>query len=169
MIVVEPMEQISDSGVRAAKSLLVVLVMFVQYGCGQDENRSFQNARQKVVRGQYTEAEKMLKEYIKAEPQGKQASRAGLFLFKVCVAQGRLDEATEWCEWTIKNHPKSLEAHKCRYKLAVVALLQGKSGIALERFEELANRPNGQLSAESTAMLKFLKQYRIEPVEQAAE
>ena len=100
MIVVEPMEHVSDSGVRAAQSLLVVLVMFVQYGCGQDENRSFQNACQKVVRGQYTEAEKMLKEYIKAEPQGKQASRAGLFLFKVCVAQGRLDEATEWCEWT---------------------------------------------------------------------
>ncbi len=84
-----------------------------------------------------------MRKIVEREPRGKFSSRAGLFLFKACVAQDRLDDAKRWGQWTIEHHPRSLEAHKCQYKLAMVTMMEGKPGAARERFEALGDNPSG--------------------------
>ena len=66
-----------------------------------------------------------------------------------------------WCEWTIREHATTLEAHKCRYKLAVLAMIQGDHADALKRFGQLADQADGPLAAEATAMRDFLKGKRL--------
>ena len=136
-------------------------------GCQQRGRRrgdpQFQQARQLVVDGKYEQAVAALQKYVKENPGSENASRAGLFLFKAHFAVGEFPEAAEWCQWTIREHPTTLEAHKCRYKLAVLSLVQGDTQDAIERLETLADDPDGPLAAEATVMRDFLRSVEIQP------
>lgn len=126
---------------------------------GADEQ--FRGARLLVVQGKYQEATAALEKFLEQKPADKNASRAGLFLFKAYLAQGQFADATKWCDWTIRNHPDSPEAHKCRYKLAVLAMIQGRQDDAKKRFAEIAAKPDGPLAAEAGAMRDFLERVQI--------
>jgi len=104
----------------------------------------------------YEQAIPILQAYLKQRLQGKHASRAGLFLGKAFLGLGRLEEAKAAFRATVRDHPGSLEDHKCRYKLAVVAMLSGETQEAIRLFGELARNPDGPLVAEATVMQKFL-------------
>ena len=129
-------------------------------GCGaaRPKGGDFDNARALVVAGKYDEAVTALNAFLESHPNSKNASRAGLFLFKAHLAKGEFDKASKWCHWTVREHPGSLEAHKCRYKLAVLAMLQGQTAEAIKQFGALSDRPDGPLAAEATAMRQFLSE-----------
>ena len=133
----------------------------VQAGNGS-HHRQFTAARALVISGKYQQAIPALTEFATKFPTSKQASRAGLFLFKANLALGDFEEATRWCEWTIQQYPNRLEAHKCQYKLGVLAMLQDDRKQALRCFTGLADRPDGPLAAESTAMVRFLSRHSDE-------
>lgn len=134
-------------------------------GCGGKEGASdeFLAARQMVVDGKYAAAAQSLENYVDKNPQASDASRAGLFLGKAFLAQNDLVQAEKWFQWTVDNHPRSLEGHKCRYKLAVCALLSGERDDALKRFQDLAASPDGPLAAEATAMERFVRNHDFGP------
>ena len=96
-----------------------VVLVLLSLGCVmQQGNRdSFGSIRQLVCDGQYEKAIPKLKAY-----QGRHASRAGLFLGKAYLALGDLKMARQAFEDTVRKFPKTLEGHKCRYKLAMVTL-----------------------------------------------
>jgi TolA-binding protein len=147
--------------------LVVLGALLTLPGCQQprkpQKDQQFQDARQLVVDGKYRAAVPALEKYIDQEPNHKNASRAGLFLFKAHLAQGQFDDAAKWCQWTIRQHPASLEAHKCRYKLAVLALVQGQHDDARQQFADMAKNPDGPLAAEAAAMAKFLGSVDFQP------
>ena len=151
--------------------MIVVGLLAAVSSCQQQKRREgdadFKGARQLAVDGNYAAAGKAFQKYVDEKPQGRDASRAGLFLFKVHFSEGNFKEAASWCEWTMRNHPASLEAHKCRYKLALISLVQGDTQDAIARFGTLADQPDGPLAAEATAMRRFLQSVEIVPDEDA--
>ena len=157
----------TDTRVPVATVLTVFSLLVAILGCQRPANaqkdQQFQDARQLVLDGKYQAAVPALEKYIDRKPKHKNASRAGLFLFKAHVAQDQFDDAAKWCEWTIREHPASLEAHKCRYKLAVLSLVQGKQEDAQKRFAQMAKNPDGPLAAEAAAMEKFLGSVQFQP------
>ena len=119
--------------------------------------------RQLVIEGKYKEAIPELEAYLRDNPKGKFASRSGLFLGKAHLALGQMDEAEKAFADTAAKHPGTLEAHKCRYKLALVAFFRGDLHNALKRFDELANRPDGPLAPEAKAMGDYLREKGVKP------
>ncbi len=109
-----------------------------------------------VATGRYEHAIAHLQGYLAEFPKGKNAARAALFIGKAQLGLGRLADAETAFEAAEKAYPESLEAHKSRYKLALIAMLQGDRREARSMFAELARYPNGTLAPESAAMLRFL-------------
>ena len=126
--------------------------------CDKPKNSArFGPMRDMVVSGKYDEAIASLEAYVDKSPTGRDASRAGLFLFKANFAKENYDEAKKWCDWTIKNHPQSLEARKCEFKTGLVLLPQDKPEEALKRFESIAIAKNNPLRPEATFFVDYLK------------
>jgi len=146
-----------------ALSTLAWVTLATSAGChragaaaGGDQD-DFHNGRTLVCEGKYREAIAPLEKYQREQPRGKNASRAGLFLGKAHLALEDHAAARQAFDATIKDYPDSLEAHKCRYKLGLLDLLEGKDDEALVRFEALANQPDGPLAAEALAWTRHLK------------
>ena len=62
---------------------LALLVLLSACGCdnkNQVSDEDFHTGRSLVIRGKYAEAIPSLERYLKEQPKGKQAGRAGLFL-----------------------------------------------------------------------------------------
>ncbi|MCO6042639.1 tetratricopeptide repeat protein [Aeoliella sp. ICT_H6.2] len=132
-------------------------------GAGTAERDEFLAGRQLVVDGKYKEATGPLEAFVTAHPNSKFCSRAGLFLGKAYLAQDDMPQAKKWFQWTVDNHPTTLEGHKCRYKLAMCAVLEEDYGEAGERFAALAEKPDGPLAAEATAWQRWLKKQAAAP------
>ena len=145
--------------------LLIVAATCNCAGCGGKGGASdeFLAARQMVVDGKYAAAAQALEDYVDKHPRASDASRAGLFLGKAYLAENDLVQAEKWFQWTVDNHARSLEGHKCRYKLAVCALLSGERDDALARFQDLAGSPDGPLAAEAVAMERFVRNHDFGP------
>ena len=117
----------------------------------------FHVGRELVIQGKYAEAIPHLEKYLKHNAKQQNASRAGLFLGKAHLGQGDLEKASLAFQEVIQNYPDSLESHKCRYKLALLALIQGNDQTALRLYTELAEHPDGPLDAEASVMRDYLK------------
>ncbi len=136
------------------KQYLVILLLLMMFaGCGSRQHGDeFESIRQLVCDGHYEQAVPQLKSY-----EGRHASRAGLFLGKSHLALGDLPQARAAFEDTIRRFPQSLEAHKCRYKLALVTWLEGDTESAREQFAALSQNPDGPLAPEATALVEFIQ------------
>jgi len=133
--------------------LVPLLILMSMAGCGQrSQSESFESIRRLVCEGRHAEAIPRLEAY-----KGRHQSRAGLFLGKAHLGLGDLDQARKSFSDTIRDFPDSLEAHKCRYKLALLALLDGDSEAAKVQFADLSNEANGPLVAEAKAMAEYLE------------
>ena len=148
-----------------AVAVLMVLLSIALVGsitCGDpdvardDAIGSFGKGRLAVARGDYEAAIPLLREYLRKYPNGRNASRAQFFLGKAYIGLGRLSEAAIEFDATVRNYPGTLEAHKSRYKLAMIAYWQGDSIEARRRFEKLADNPDGTLAPEARAMAEYL-------------
>lgn len=113
----------------------------------------FEAIRAEVCAGNYDAALPKLKAY-----RGKHESRAGLFLGKIAMVKGDFAEAKREFQRVVDTFPGSDEHHKCRYKLAVVAMLEGDRDSARKQFQALADKPDGPLAPEATAMAEFLSE-----------
>jgi len=85
------------------------------------------------------------------------ASRAYLFLGKAFLGQLKFDDAARVFDDGARLFPETLEGHKCRYKRAVVDLLQGNNAAARARFANLAGHPDGPLAPEALAFHRYLE------------
>ncbi len=141
---------------------LSVLLLFA--GClKSNPTANFNSLRSLVIAGKFNEAIPKLEKFAAENPKSVDASRAGLFLFKANFANGDFAEARKWCDWTIKNYPASLESQKCKYKLAMVTLAEGKIDEAAKQLDVLAKNANGPYTAEAVGLKRFLDDHSIEP------
>ena len=140
----------------------VAMALAMLAGCQQQPGaanaQKFESIRAMVLAGRYDAAITSLEKYISKSADNKHASRAGLFLFKSHFAKGDFEQAKKWCQWTIDNHPESLEARKCEFKLGLVLLAQEKDKAALKQFKSVAASADNPLRPEATFFLKYMKQ-----------
>ncbi|MAE65236.1 MAG: hypothetical protein CMJ18_13275 [Phycisphaeraceae bacterium] len=150
--------QRAPSAARFGGAIILVVTSCGIIGCGNGQrgDDGFKEIRAAVTRGRYADAIPRLERYLANRPRRPNASRAGLFLGKCHLALGRFQEAAQAFETTIAEHRRSPEAHKCRYKLAVLALVQGEREDAIRRFGALADQPDGPLAPEAAAMHRYL-------------
>lgn len=132
-------------------SLIACMLLSGCQKAGQSED-GFETIRQLVCDGQYEAAIPRLKAY-----SGKHNSRAGLFLGKAHLALADFTSARSVFETTMAQYPDTPEAHKCKYKLALLSYLEGDTETAKVTFVELAERPSGPLAAEAKALARFLQ------------
>jgi TolA-binding protein len=139
---------------------LVCALLIAAGGCREKdrgEQALFLNGRALVTQGRYQQAIPVLERYLAEFSGGSYASRAGLFLGKSHLGLDDLEAAELAFQQTLRNYPQSLEAHKSRYKLALIALLRGDRDDALRRFGELADAPDGPLAPEAAAVRRHLQ------------
>jgi TolA-binding protein len=135
------------------RTVIPLISLMILIGCGQHSSSGeFESIRQIVCQGRFADAIPKLKAY-----EGQHQSRAGLFLGKAHLGLGDLEAARQTFTATVRDFPDSLEAHKCRYKLALLSLLKGDSAAARVQFAELSNEANGPLVAEAKAMAEYLE------------
>ena len=127
-----------------------------------EQKDQFIQGREAVCSGRYEAAVPLLEAYLREFPTGEFASRAGLFLGKAHIALGNYSKARAAWQDTIDRFPETLEGHKCRYKLAVLALVQGHTADAQARFAAMAGAPDGPLAAEAGALAAYLKRIPAE-------
>lgn len=138
------------------KSLTIYLFSSLAFGLSSCSADSFTKGRTVVTVGNYTDAIVHLNEYLKKNPEGKDASRAHFFIAKAQLGLGDFTSARETFERIQVSFPASLEAHKSRYKLAMLDLVEGNRERALSIFRDLANQPDGPLAPEAKMMAEFL-------------
>ncbi len=150
---------VTARGYRAARAILAMLLGFALLACGasREEKRLFHEGRTLVTEGHYEASLPSLRQYLETYPRGSFASRAWLFLGKSEIALGRFAEARAAFDACISEFPESLEAHKSRYKLALLDLLEGDLDTARRRFEELRSHPDGPLAGEAAAFARYLE------------
>lgn len=131
---------------------LLCCLMLASCAVGLKPADRFEAIREMVCDGEYQAAIPKLKSY-----SGTNNSRAGLFLGKAYLGLGDIENAKAAFESTSKKFPKTVEAHKCQYKLALLSYFSGETESAKAQFERLANEPDGPLAAEARAFAEFLK------------
>jgi TolA-binding protein len=136
-----------------------VLVTVLVAGCQTqgDGNPAFDNARNQLIRGEYQQAATHFEQFLAEQPDHHLASRASFLLAKSHVGLDDLGAAAVQFEETRRRYPDSEEAHKSRYKLAVISLLRGEREAAIEQFRAIAETPDGVLAPEASAMVRFLE------------
>jgi hypothetical protein len=149
----------------AAMVLLGISLLFMA-GChvavSGEPRTEFLEARELAVNGRFAEAIPLLEHYLETQPDGKHASRTGLFLGKAHLALGHHDECRAAWKITTERYAETLEGHKCRYKLAFLDFMEGNDAAALEGFRQLAEHPDGPLAPEAKAFAKYIETHQSE-------
>lgn len=136
----------------------IMCLALLALGCAKPVSPSkFDSIRQMVIDGNFEAAIPRLAAFQSEHPGSTDGSRAGLFLGKAYLGLGELDEAANAFEATIAKYPKSLEAHKSRYKLGFIALLRDDPEKAEAIFDRLADERGGPLAPEAMAMCVYLR------------
>lgn len=126
-------------------------------GCRDQHQTTFHQGRSLVIAGHYDEAINELETFATSASDSKYASRAGLFLFKAHCGKGDYKAAKKWCNWTIEQHPNSLESKKCMYKLALLTLASGNIDASVVQLKQVSQSSDNPLSAEADALLAVIK------------
>ena len=143
---------------KAVANLFVsFLILIFMAGCeSRQASTGFHEGRALLMRGQLERADRMLAQFQKANPTHQLCSRALFLRGKAQLGLGDFDLATAHFLATIKKYPQSEEAHKAKYKLAVLEMLNGNREQAVRQFQEIADNPDGTLVAEAAAMARWL-------------
>lgn len=139
------------TGFKLRSAVVMLLTAIALTGCAARESSDFEVLRKLVCEAKYEQAIPKLKAYV-----GPHESRARLFLGKAWMGQGDYSKAKVAFESGIQDFPRTLEAHKCQYKLALICYLQGDVEVARQKFQRLADLTDGPLIAEATAFAKRL-------------
>lgn len=139
------------TGSNLKLAFVTLLTVSAIAGCATRESSDFEVLRDLVCEAKYGQAIPKLKAYV-----GPHESRARLFLGKAWMGQGDYSKAKVAFESGIQDFPRTLEAHKCHYKLALICYLQGDVEVARQKFQRLAELKDGPLVAEAAAFAKRL-------------
>ena len=138
-------------------NLLAAVLLLAVSGCGRSNDaKQFHDARNLLIGGKYDQALPALDAYLETNSEGKFRSRAQFLIAKAQLGRGNLKEAKAAFVRTKNLYPQTLEAHKARYKLALVAMLEGRDQDAILQFERMARAPEGPLAPEAGAMARYL-------------
>lgn len=142
----------------------IVILLFAAFGvsgCGAKvaaPSGKFHEGRDALMHGRFDEAIAALNEHLKRHPQGELAARATFLIGKCHLGKGDFTASERWFEKTIQQFPATEEAHKAKYKIAIVKLLTGDAVDAESRFESLAQEADGPYTPEAVAMAKYLSE-----------
>ena len=157
-------EGLDKKKILTALICFVVVVAIIHFSASENRKwrfwshskEPFAKGRTLVTQGQYRQAIPFLQEYLENHPEGRHASRAIFFIGKAHIGLGEMDLARAAFNDTRRGFPESLEAHKARYKLALIDLLEGRVDKAIQGFSSLADNPDGPLAPEARAMVVYL-------------
>ena len=157
-------EGLDKKRIVTALICVVVVVAIIHFSASENRkwrfwshsNEPFAKGRTLVTQGKYRQAIPCLQEYLATHSKGRYASRAIFFIGKAHIGLGEMDLARAAFNDTRRGFPESLEAHKARYKLALIDLLEGHVDQAIQGFSSLADNPDGPLAPEAKAMVAFL-------------
>lgn len=122
----------------------------------QTKSSVFEEGREKAVNGEYRAAIVLLNDYLGGCPNCQESSRARFFIAKSYIGLGDLVRARVEFKTVIRDYPGSLEAHKSKYKLALIDLWEGRKEAARAEFARMAERPDGPLAPEASGMAAYL-------------
>jgi TolA-binding protein len=151
--------------ITAVSASLCLTLSIAAAGCSRfvsadnDSYEEFMAARQLVTQGHYADAIGRLEKYLVRHPKAKHSSRATFFLAKAHLGANDLDQAQAAWERTIRDYPASLEAHKSKYKLALLAFLRGDPKTAYTQFKAIAESPDGPLAPEAVGFARYLAKH----------
>ncbi len=146
--------------------LLAAVFLLSLVGCesANDGSATFYQARQRLMRGEFAEADKQFTQFQSDHPTHSLASRAAFLQAKAQLGLGNLKLAESGFQETIRKYPQSEEAHKSRYKIALIALLRGQRADAAAKFQQIVDRKSGTLVPEAAAMLRMLQLEQKQPL-----
>lgn len=150
---------------RHSVSFAAALLMAV-VGCQRagDGYTQFHQAREKLMHGEFAKAKSEMAEFQANYPTHPFSSRAAFLQAKAELGLGNLDLAEQEFLATINQYPNTEEAHKSRYKLAMIALLRGDRQEAGEGFQQIVDSKSGILVPEAVAMLRMLQDDEKRPL-----
>ena len=141
-------------------------------GCGTDDRgkvaSEFDVARKLMTSGRFDSAATKLEDFLENHPSHHLAGRATFLLAKSHLGQSHFDESKKWFNRTIQRFPNSEEAHKAKFKLAVIEMLEGNLAEAERQFATLAKQSDGPYVPEAQAYSRFLLAQRRLQNEQEA-
>jgi TolA-binding protein len=119
----------------------------------------FDAARALLLRGRFEMARKALTDFVEEHSSHHLAGRATFLLAKSYTGLEDFDNAQLWFSRTIERFPKSEEAHKARFKLAMVDLLCDDTDSAKQKLARLLEAANGPYVPEARAFLTYLERF----------
>ena len=130
---------------KAFWSVLLLQVLLCASGCRPPQKKAgtseianqFNEARDLVHNSEFAEAERALSQFLSEHPSHKLASRARFLMAKTYMGLNDLPNATLGFEATIRDYPDSEEAHKSKFKLAMLSVLQEDKVRAAAQLESL--------------------------------
>ena len=138
----------------------VLPLLLVASGCGKQssaERDAFLAGREQVTIGNYQEGIAQLSAFLTAHPQGRYSSRAQFFIAKAHLGLDDLVNARLHYEQCIALYPDTDEAHKSRFKIALIDMVEGHTDRAMDTMRELAAAPDGPLAAEAHLLSQYLE------------
>ena len=144
------------------KLLLALCVTFVA-GCGRAPvkgavGKEFDTARSQILRSNFQEAVVKMESFYDDHRDHELASRASFLIAKAHMGLNDFAESKRWFETTISRYPNSEEAHKSKFKLAMLAVMQEEDAQAIQLLEMIRDTSPGPYAPEVRAWLNHLEQ-----------
>lgn len=132
-------------------------------GCNNNQpNEKFHHGRELLIKGDFDAADAELTDFENQNPNHALLSRARFLRAKSRLGAGELDEARRLFQDTIDRFPKSEEADKARFKIALIDFLRSDLPAAEQGFQTIVDQSGSIYAAEANAMLDMLRQRPIE-------
>ena len=146
---------------RSTSTVLLIFALLLSFvlGCSEEKGDAaskFAAARAKVHRAEFSQAIRELKTFLQDHPGHDLGSRAHFLIAKSEMGRNDFDEAAAWFTKTASQFPSSDEAHKAKFKLAMLSLLRGERQRALEQLRKMTDS-NGSYAPEISAWMLHLE------------
>lgn len=139
---------------------VLLLCLLLVLGCGVKQKgptgQAFELGRQDVLSGEFESGIQRLERFLDEHHGHDLAVRANFLIAKAHLGLGDYAAAKQWFNHVIEQHPATEEAHKAKFKLAMLSVLQGDREDARQRLESLRMEA-GPYAPEVVAWLEYLE------------
>jgi len=121
----------------------------------QQDNAAFDKANSALLAKNYSEAETMLKQYLKAYYNGEHYSESLYLLGQVYLIDGKIDLAYEQFKTIFTRYPRSIKIADATYALALLELSKGDVKAAKNHLLQVVDKyPQHEVAVKAKAELK---------------